>query len=56
MSNISSFLLSLHKIDCARQYKSKLSLHSLVLSLHKIDCTRQYKSKTFIALAGTIFA
>ena len=35
MSNISSFLLSLHKIDCTRQYKSKLSLQSLVLSLHK---------------------
>ncbi len=31
MSNISSFLLSLHNIDCARQYKSKLSLHTLVL-------------------------
>ena len=39
------FLISLHKISCARQFKNKLSLLSLALSLHKISCARQFKNK-----------
>ena len=31
---IRSFLLSLQKISCARQFESKLSLRSLAVSLH----------------------
>ena len=38
------FRVSLHKISCARQFESKLSLRSLAISLHKICCTRQFES------------
>ena len=36
-----SLALSLHKISCTRQSKSKLSLRSFALSLQKTCCTRE---------------
>ena len=42
---IRSFLLSLQKISCTRQFESKLSLRSLAVSLHKKSCARQFESK-----------
>lgn len=41
----SALYLPLYKINCTRQYKSKLSLRSFAISLYKIICTRQCKSK-----------
>ena len=40
-----SYVVSLHKISCTREIKSKLSFLSFALSLHKISCTREIKSK-----------
>ena len=47
-----SYVVSLHKISCTREIKSKLSFLSFALSLHKISCTREIKSKlSFLSFA-----
>ena len=47
-----SYVVSLHKISCTREIKSKFSFLSFALSLHKISCTREIKSKlSFLSFA-----
>ena len=55
-ADIPMIFVSLHKISCARQTKSKLYLPSLALSLHKISCARETESKLSIKPAGIIHA
>ena len=42
-----SYVVSLHKISCTREIKSKLSFLSFALSLHKISRTRQYNARYY---------